>query len=303
MHIWQFLDGKPGHESQSSGLIHAFQGIGLNVNVSHILPPSRWRTLAQLATRRFPFGDTLPTPDLLIGAGHKTHLAILAAQRRHGGRSIVLMKPSLPSKLFDLCLIPDHDQADGANIITTRGVLNDIRAGGTHLPTRTLILLGGQSAHASWADQTILNQVIQLAQSSPSKEFVLSTSRRTPDSFAQALGSLSLPNLAIHLATNTPTGWVAQQLAQSSEAWISADSVSMVYEALTAGVAVGILQLPMKASSRVSRGLMHLIDQHQVTTFEQWCDNKGNLPKPQKHLAEADRCAREIVSRWPTLQN
>ena len=75
---------------------------------------------------------TLPTPDLLLGAGHHTHLSLLAARRIRGGKVVVLMRPSLPPGLFDLCLIPEHDAPPARpNVLATRGALNRIQPAAT----------------------------------------------------------------------------------------------------------------------------------------------------------------------------
>ena len=51
----------------------------------------------------------LPKPDILLGAGHATHLDIITAKLKFGGKSVIIMKPTLPYCMFDLCLIPKHD--------------------------------------------------------------------------------------------------------------------------------------------------------------------------------------------------
>ena len=84
-----------------------------------------------------------------LGFGHATHLHLLAAQRAYGGKTIVLMQPSLPAKLFDLCLIPEHDQYQGnAEYLQTRGVLNPIQPEGEHASNQALIMIGGPSKTA-----------------------------------------------------------------------------------------------------------------------------------------------------------
>lgn len=77
----------------------------------------------------------------------------------------------------------------------------------------------------------------------------------------------------------------------------------MVYEALTAGAAVGLLAVPLKsghsgdASNRVSKGLASLIADGWVTPFNAWRE-RGTLAEPPEPLHEADRCANYIVRQW-----
>jgi mitochondrial fission protein ELM1 len=99
--VWRILDGKPGHEKQTRGLSQALASL---VPVSlHDLPSNRrWRDWLHWLGGTFPAGQDLPRPDLILIAGHATHWAGLAARRAHGGRLIVLMRPSLPRGWFDL---------------------------------------------------------------------------------------------------------------------------------------------------------------------------------------------------------
>jgi hypothetical protein len=70
----------------------------------------------------------------------------------------------------------------------------------------------------------------------------------------------------------------------------------MVYESLTAGVAVGLLEVPPKGSSRVTRGVATLAAEGRVTRFSDWTPGAAlTLGTP---LAEADRVAGEILRRW-----
>ena len=72
-----------------------------------------------------PFGNY---PDLLIGAGSKTHYQLLLAKKLFpNSKSIVLMKPSLkPTQLFDIAVIPHLDKfylRTPENVITTKGII------------------------------------------------------------------------------------------------------------------------------------------------------------------------------------
>ena len=98
----------------------------------------------------FSPGHQIKNPDLIIGCGHRTHISLLAAQRAFGGKTIVLMKPSLPYSLFDLCLIPKHDNPPKKeNIISSYGSLNAMNIGmkKENINGSKAILIGGPSRH------------------------------------------------------------------------------------------------------------------------------------------------------------
>jgi len=67
--------------------------------------------------------------------------------------------------------------------------------------------------------------------------------------------------------------------------------------ALTAGAAVGVLDVPCKRPGRVGRGLERLAEQGWVTRFEDW-RRISRLTRPPGSFDEAGRCARWIVERW-----
>lgn len=297
MLVWRLTDGKPGHENQTLGLVAALQRRG-PVQCHDIAVDRATTGVADLLLRRFPPGSRLPAPDLLLGAGHATHLPLLAARRAHGGRTVVLMRPSLPLGLFDLCLIPEHDNPPRRrNVLATRGALNPLTATGDHCAERQLVLLGGPSRHFGWDQSALIAQLCQLFQRSPGIHFTVTGSRRTPASLLGELQARAINNCDIVPLQETGPGWVAERLAGSAVAWITEDSVSMLYEALTAGCQVGLLKLPWSRPGRVSRGVEWLVDEGWVTPFERWSET-GRLSRPPPGFNEADRCAGLIMDRW-----
>jgi hypothetical protein len=223
---------------------------------------------------------------------------MLAAQKVYGGQTVLMMQPSLPTALFDLCLIPEHDDYHGNGaFIETRGVLNTMQSEGQHDPNQALIMVGGPSKHCTWEEDLLIAQIVKLTHDNPNIEYTLTTSRRTPNYFASSLEQRNITNLTIVPFHQTPQGWVAQQLAKSYSAWITEDSASMVYEALTAKTAVGILSMPAKRDNRVLRGVNQLIADRLVVRFDPATNTQAQL-KPVLGFAEADRCADWILNRW-----
>jgi len=247
-------------------------------------------------TRRFLPGVGLPPPDLLIGAGHRTHLPLLAARRAHGGRTIVLMKPSLPRAWFDLCVIPEHDGVSGANVLTTRGALNPVEPGQKNARTG-LILIGGPSRHHGWNENEILRQVEAIIAKGSDVGWTLTTSRRTPSATTTRLRALTFKNLTVVPVTETGPGWLAERLANAAQIWVTEDSVSMVYEALTANAATGVLDVPAKRESRVVRGIAALCREGLVTRFVDWQTGRKLAP-PAMPFNEATRVAAWIGEKW-----
>ena len=205
--IWRFFDGKAGHRSQILGLSEAI-GRRCPVICNDIPITDRIRGLKCLLPGRLQSLDALPLPTLLIGAGHATHIPLLATRRRFGGKIIVLMKPSLPLWMFDVCLIPVADELRRIppNVIVTEGALNRVRPSDTLDPRRGLILIGGPSDHFGWSDEGVLSQIAAVINGSPEIEWTLTTSRRTPASFMARWSCTGLRGQMIPVARPIPTG-------------------------------------------------------------------------------------------------
>ncbi len=295
--IWRIRDGKPGHENQTLGLVNALRDL-TPIETFDLPAPRRSQCLQWWFAKKFPPGNLLPPPQLILGAGHSTHLTVLAARRRFGGKAVVLMKPSLPYWLFDLSIVPRHDgPAEAANVVLTRGVLNLVAPSQKQEPGQGLILIGGPSSAYGWSNPSILEQIDAVVSSQLMVKWNLTTSRRTPTEFLKLLKAQQRPNLTVVPQKETGPNWVPNQLASASQVWVSEDSVSMVYEALTSGARVGLLEVPRIRSGRVARGVQELKDMGWITRFADW-NRGGPLPSPKHQLHESARCAGLIVERF-----
>jgi hypothetical protein len=293
--VWRFYDGKPGHDRQSAGLLQALAATSAIDAVSFDVrerPISVWHYLS----RRLPVGAGMPAPDLVIGAGRRCQWPVLAARRARGGRTIYLMKPQLPVRCFDLCLIPRHDRPRAnPRIIVTDGVLNDMQVP-TRRPDRTLLLIGGPSDHFAWDESALVAQIQALVDAAPEKTWVIADSRRTPPATSAALQQLAGDHVTVVPFREAERGWLVTELARSDIAWVSADSVSMIYEALTVGAAVGVLEVPAKREDRISGIAADLAARGLVTPYRNWRDGAVLTARPP--LAEAARCADLVLQRW-----
>lgn len=293
--LWRLTDGKPGHEKQSLGLARALDAL-VGADCRDLRVSGGGAALADWLLARFSAGRDLPSPDLILAAGHATHVPALAARRARGGRIVVLMRPSLPLSLFDLCLIPAHDRPpERPNVVVTQGVLNAVAAKGAPGPNRGLILIGGPSRHYRWDNAALAAQVRELVGAQLDLGWTLTTSRRTPGDFLTTLDAP--PGLDIRPHTLTPAGWLEQALSGSAQVWVSPDSVSMIYEALTAGCRVGLFHLIPKRGSRIASDTARLAEAGLITPIDRWRRGYGLTPPPSG-FNEAERCARLILERW-----
>ena len=288
-------EGRPGHENQSVGLAQALaRRTGAQVEVIQI--PATWH----LWTRRHAALELRgATPQLLIGAGHKVHLPLWFAARKFRARSVVIMAPTWPKFLFDLCILPQHD-ADGGNhtpnVITTLGALNRLPEVAPVKQAKGVILVGGPSKSHGWSGASTATAIQTVLRARPELAWTIADSRRTPAGFLEQLRALVL-QAEIIPHTQTQPDWLPMQLMAAQEVWATEDSVSMIFEGVTAGARTGILPAPVvKPAADPVRAIQKLVQEGYATHFETWRRNGQLLPAP-KPLHETGRCAEQVLAR------
>jgi mitochondrial fission protein ELM1 len=101
----------------------------------------------------------------------------------------------------------------------------------------------------------------------------------------------------IHPHQDASADWLPNQLQQASEVWVTEDSVSMIFEALSSGAAVGLLPMKrLKENGKIQQTIKRLIDSNSLTTYSSWLAQRKLSPAPTI-LNEADRCAKIITQK------
>jgi hypothetical protein len=253
--------------------------------------------LKGLVTGKFSDGPQPPDPDLITGAGHHTHAAMLSARHSRGGKCVVIMTPSIPVSWFDLCLIPEHDNPEvRENIVTTKGALTTVLPAQNKDPDLGLILTGGPSRHFTWDEPGLMKQITRIV-SDAGHRWYIADSPRTPETTRALLGSVKGSRLEYRPYPQTSRTWLEQQLAEASLIWVTEDSISMISEALTCGAGVGLLSVPAKGENRISQANRELARANYVTTFADWCQGHPLSP-PSLDVNESERCAKIIIERF-----
>ena len=239
-------------------------------------------------------GET--TADVIISAGHRTHLPLIWASRMHKAKSVLIMRPSLPRACYDYLLIPEHDLSKdpGGRVIMTTGSLNKIPEEAVEKEAKGLILIGGESRHTTWDEQAVVDAVEKILTRTPDLAWTVTDSRRTPPGVLGAINKLSLP-VTIIPHEETDSDWLPAELLASRDVWVTPDSASMVNEALTARCAVGLLPLPQH-DTRVSRGMMKALNKGLMTSFDDW-EAGSPLQQNSEPFHEAARCADLLIER------
>ncbi len=309
MKAFLFSDGRPGHEKQSWGIIQALQRY-IDVSVQEVLVARR-HGLAEFGSHlRYVFnlghsriGNIDSDTDLIIGTGSRTHIPMLAAAKNNRAKVITCMTP--PAHLlgrFDVCFIPYHDRPRSTgNIFVTVGPPNVSNRSDEHDPSRRLILVGGEDNQSHlWDGAGVTADILRLVKQDHMCQWMVSSSPRTPPHTENLLESISaeFDQVTFLPFSATASGWLEGQYRTNGWTWVTADSISMVYEALSAGCRVGFIPVAWKkATNKFQRSLDYLQDKKLVISLERYLQG-GIEPDSFEALDEADRCAKEILRRW-----
>ena len=293
MHIVYVSDGKAGHRSQALGLFQAMQRQQANATFEevsiHDLP------IFSLINAFFSSKKSLfkQVPDFIFGVGSHTHFRVwLLGKIFKKAKTIILMKPNLPIAWFDYAVIPEHDGIPAnSRVIVTRGALNPIRNENCHQKARILIALGGSSKRHQWNQEKVLLSVQQIVEHNPNSEIILTTSRRTPAEFIDILRQQSFAKyLQICPVEQTPQGWIFEEMQKAEAVWVTEDSVSMIYEALTAGCRVGVIAMDRLKQDRITNSVDVLLEKKFIANVS----DINLLPEGQL-LQEADRVVHQLT--------
>ncbi|QNW91942.1 mitochondrial fission ELM1 family protein [Acinetobacter seifertii] len=293
MHIVYVSDGKAGHRSQALGLFQAMQRQQANATFEevsiHDLP------IFSLINAFFSSKKSLfkQVPDFIFGVGSHTHFRVwLLGKIFKKAKTVILMKPNLPIAWFNYAVIPEHDGIPAnSRVIVTRGALNPIRNENRHQKARILIALGGSSKRHQWNQEKVLLSVQQIVEHHPNSEIILTTSRRTPAKFIDILRQQSFAKyLQICPVEQTPQGWIFEEMQKAEAVWVTEDSVSMIYEALTAGCRVGVIAMDRIKQDRITNSVDVLLEKKFIANVS----DINLLPEGQL-LQEADRVVHQLT--------
>ena len=269
MHIVYVSDGKAGHRSQAVGLYKAMQrqsNIEVTFQEISIQELPIFSLLKAILARRFGLFEK--KPDYIFGVGSHTQARVLLLGRVYPkAKTVIMMKPNFPVNWFDYAIIPQHDGVkESMHVITTQGALNPIVNENRHQPNRILIALGGNSKRHQWNEEKVLASIDEIVKNHPQADIILTTSRRTPNAFLTPLPQQNFySKLQIFPVEHTPQGWVFEEMQKAEVVWVTEDSVSMIFEALTAGCKVGVIKINRLKEDRITRSIDQIIQSNLVS--------------------------------------
>jgi len=286
------LDGRPGHESQVRGILACMpQAVDVHdVRLpDEALPGERqlavWALAVKHLNARPPaglleelLGDRFAPlsahgPKIIVAAGTRAGLYSFCLARMLWASTVQAMTHGVLKTVFTLNVVPAHDRPKPAsNIVVVTTAPNPylpevaLAAASIFLATEGLdpagnwwsVLIGGPPAGADEDAVDGANMVAEVsglmrrAEESGAR-LLISTSRRTPGSLADALRTLTVgsPTVAFFQDFRTDSRRTAGALlGAASQVFLTPDSISMVSEALWAGR--GVTLLPLKRTPQSS---------------------------------------------------
>lgn len=308
--IVAFLDGRLGHEKQTKGVLKPLSEMTpIDVDYKRIQDPSFKSGLRNWAAYITSFillrnkKKSDNNIDLIIGTGSYTHIPMLLLKQECEAKVVTCMTPDFfLIRKIDLCFVPQHDgQKPGHNIFYTIGPPSTAVFQDEHDRKKGLILIGGvdKKSH-KWRSKAIMAQIRSILEKEQSIIWTITSSPRTPEETIILLQNLASQNANVDFfrSEDTPKGWIEKEYARNFTVWVTADSVSMIYEALTAGCSVGILPVDWKKrNSKFQRSEDYLLENKLISSYEMWLVGKHRMTK-RVPLDEASRCAKEILRRW-----
>lgn len=283
--IWRLLDGKVGHEKQSQALIEGLDE-QLNIEVADVYLQKSWPFyLISCLFKLNPFpANTNQKPDIVVGTGHRTHLPLLGLKRFYRCKAICIMSPSLPTSLFDVVIAPRHDhlhKLPAQNVVLTPTALAS-KIESKPIEKKGLILLGGESKHYEWDNSKIIDCLEHILSSSNKGIcWAVASSRRTPESTLQIIRERysTHNNLKLFPYQELPENWLSDSLKTAGHIWVTADSASMLAEALMTKACIHLIQLkPKDPNGKLNISNSYLIEQGFLD------DNKNSSDKKRKSV-------------------
>jgi uncharacterized protein len=267
---WVLTEGHIGMVNQAVGLAEA---MGLEPLVKRLairapwkhLPPRLW--LGALDAPG-PGGDRLapPWPDLVISCGKRSVAPALAVRRASGGRTFAvhIQTPPIDPGRFDLVVAPEHDGLTGPNVFVTRAAVHRVTPEKlaeaaarfapslAHLPRPLVaVLIGGSNGRHRLTPEIMARVAGQLAALCRDHGIGLAVtpSRRT-GAENEAILRDRLGGLEAEIWDGRGENPYFGYLGLADAVVVTADSVSMVSEAISTGKPVYVVDLP-GASRRI----------------------------------------------------
>ena len=271
-------DGKPGHVNQSIAFANLLGRPFETVGVRFRRRP--FKLLSYLFDR---VGVYLPSllrwdpPEgpfcAVVSAGSETYYANKVLARRLGVPSVAIMLPRGYRLDFDLIIAQEHDHPPVKENIRTLPVnLCHVEPRGVFRPREgeryVALVVGGPNPVYGYDRERFRETLDAVFSGFPGYRIVVTTSRRTPADIEEEIDRYPFEEKIFY--SRNPVNPIPDYLASCEYVFITADSTSMISEAVTFGRArIEIIPLPTrKDSGKYHRMIAKLVELGCVHRFD-----------------------------------
>ena len=252
--------GLKGTENQCIALARA---AGLDYTLKQIRLKNPWKFFTPWIRHFTPKAltadsDTLngPFPDIVIASGRKAIAPGLWIKRQSGGKTrlVIVQSPVIKDTLFDLVIVPRHDNYHAPNAMQVTGALSLVNADTLAqakqewtsldaLPQPRIAVLIGGNSRTHQLTQAVADRLIAQLQTllDQGDSLMITASRRTAPEIQDKLRA-SL-NGQVHFYDGTGPNPYQGYLVWADAILVTEDSVSMACEAISTGKPVYIIPL------------------------------------------------------------
>lgn len=268
--IWVLLGHRRGDNNQ---LLALAEGLGLPFETRSLAYNGLWSIFlgtfpAQpyLLARKARARLNPPWPDLVIGIGRRSVAVSRWIKKQSGGRTKIvrLGNPRASSNLFDLVVTtPQYPIAPAPNVLILPVSMGRYSTAPKpkaeelnwleKLPRpHVLVSLGGTTRYWRLPDDHLVATMKQLSErvSANSGSLIVASSPRTP---ASAIEAIKATGIDCRIVSDGPIRYPVL-LADADENFVTADSVSMISEAVLAGKPVGLIPVELDDEGRKALG-------------------------------------------------
>ncbi len=262
-----------GLRAQALGLAEA---AGFTPDIRALKPATGLKRLWQAPP---PEAVAEPLPRLIIGCGG-AGASLAAALRRPGVKAVAIQNPRINLQKFDLVIAARHDGITGPNVIVTRNALHRVTAARLAIEAEhwrpilagiprpfVAVLLGGSNGRYRFGAAEARTLAAQLAAMMETDRvgLALTPSRRTSPEVVAILRDSLAPRGA-WIWDGTAENPYFGMLALADAIIVTADSVSMVSEAVATAAPVLLARLPGR-SARIGAFMDAMLEDGRVRNF------------------------------------
>lgn len=238
-------DGKPGHVNQS---IAFARHLRCGFDLCQVAFKNRsLKVLSCLFDRFSYYSESLIATDFepgeysaVVSAGSETYYANRMLAKRLGAKAIAIMLPQGYRYDFDLIVAQAHDNPPNhGNIINLPINLSYVEPKGLVIPESRAryiaLIIGGSSGYIALDPIVLKQQIDKIIGVFPEHRIWMTTSRRTPVEIERLLCEYNFERAVYY--SQEPINPIPDFLQHSEYVFLTADSTSMISEAVSYGTA------------------------------------------------------------------